>query len=663
MTNIQPKSADFEILTPTVQPNTTSQSKFLKSAQNSIRSHLVETIAVSISASLILFGASSWNVWKIYRDFTTSIATQFQLQSLSGQIVHLDEVLTMSARMAASTGDLKWEKRYRQFEPELDRAIKQTTQLAPEIIKDQSAQTDAANIKLIEFENRAFDLVRQHQQQAALKLLLSSEYDTQKQIYAQGIDQVITRVKTTTENQLQAHKQRLFWSVVFAGISLPILLLSWLIILSLIRNYIRERKLTNDALLLSHKSLKQLNDELEIRAARLSQQEQVTKLENEVLQADVIQILDLVSAVEKGNLTVQAPVNERATGLVADTLNRLIEELAQVMSIVLSTAQQVTQGAEVLEQRAIATAQQAQQQTQSVALVQGLIVDFNDLSQATAGQAVVSDEAVQQAQSAVNQGQQEMTTMTQEIGVLQQGTEQIVKRASILTNFVTSADQFTKDQKRVAALTRVLALNASMIAARASGQQDPEQFASVAREFDTIANQVNDLAIQTNQGLLLLQQRTDQIQTVVSGINQDVQEISNSVQQFTLSVAQSRQVFDRIKTVTDRVAQVGQQVTQSSGAIATTAQSTLHSIEAIATLATQTERQSSFTREQAGLIDHLARTLLEKVRFFRLSTEEYTPAPSNALPSAVVHEVAPSTERSAESTFPDLFADFTYPED
>lgn len=361
--------------------------------------------------------------------------------------------------------------------------------------------------------------------------------------------------------------------------------------------------------------------------------------ENEVLLAEVNHILDVVSAVETGDLTVQAQVSDRTTGLVADTLNRLIEELARIMAAVLSTAQQVNSGAAELEHLAVSAAQQTQQQALSVNEVQALILNFNELSQETAQQAVVSDEAVQQAQSAVTQGQGEMATMTQEISFLQQGTEQIVQRTQLLTNFVASASQFAKDQKQVALLTRVLALNASMIAARASEQEDPEQFASVAREFETVATQVNDLAIQTNQSLLLLQQRTDQIQTVVSGISQDVQEISSSVNSFTQSVDRSSQVLNNIKTVTNRVAQVGQQVTQSSQAIATTASSTLRSIQDIATVASQAEQHSRFTREQAGLMDRLTRTLLERVRFFRLSPGANDSIPtSQVLPSAIARE-------------------------
>jgi twitching motility protein PilJ len=167
-------------------------------------------------------------------------------------------------------------------------------------------------------------------------------------------------------------------------------------------------------------------------------------------------------------------------------------------------------------------------------------------------------------------------------------------------------------------MTRVLALSASMVATRASDERDPEQFASIAREFETLAAQVNDLAAQTNQSLIVHQQRTDQIQTVVSGVNQDVQDISSSVNQFTQNVDRSRQVFDIIKSVAERVAEREQELAQSSQAIATAAQTTLNAVENIAVAATKTELQSRLTREQAEWMDKLAYTLLERVQFFRL---------------------------------------------
>ncbi|MGL5871343.1 MAG: hypothetical protein ACRC2R_03060 [Xenococcaceae cyanobacterium] len=393
----------------------------------------------------------------------------------------------------------------------------------------------------------------------------------------------------------------------------------------------------------------QIREEVVLAIQTQEQLKQTSKeqQENEVMQYDIGHILDIVCAVEEGDLTVKAEVSDRATGLVADTLNRLIEELARIMSVVLSTAEQVTQGAEQLEKLAVSTTKQVEQQANSVMEVQSLMENVNKLSQDTAQQALWSDEAVKDAQSAIVQGQKEMSSMAENITVLQQGTEQIVRRTQNLTDFVTLAAQFTQDQKRVAALTRVLALNASTIATRASEQQDPEQFASVAREFATIATQVNDLAVQTNQSLVTLKQKTDQIQTVVSGVKGDIQEISGSVERFTTNVDSSRQVFDNIKTVTEKVSQIGQEVTKSSVAIATVAETTLEAIHSIATAAAENERSSRYTLEQTGSMDRLARTLYSRVSFFRISEQIIDELPPSSIIS-VSNPIAPYFSQKEE---------------
>lgn len=608
-----------------------------------ITSHLVETIALLATTSLTMIGASAWNTWSVYQTFKTTETKQFRLQVLSGNIVHFDEVLTMSSRMAASTGDLKWEKRYRQFEPDLDRAIKEVIQLSP-TAKEDISKIDESNLKLIEFENRAFDLVRQGKKAEALNLLLGQTYDIQKQIYAKGIQTTLANIQNTTDAQLKKYEQDLLLAVGLAGGSFPLLLACWIAILFVVRAYINDRDRAQFGLLSSQASLATINQDLEARTQQLSRQEQVNALESTVLQEDVGHLLDIVSAVEEGDLTVEAEVSDRATGLVSDTLNRLIEELAKTMGVVLATSLQIDRSAEDLKQLAVTSAQQVAKQTQSVVQVQSLMTNVNEISQETAAQALQTNTAVQSAQAAVSQGQKEMVAMNQGIFALQEGTAQIVKRTQFLAEFVASAAQFTNDQKRVASLTRVLALNASMIAARASAQQDPEQFASVAKEFETIANQVNELAVQTNQSLVLLQQRTDRIQTVVSGVDEDIQEITGLVENFTVGVNRSRQVLNNIQAVTEQVAQAGEKVTLSSQAIASAAQTTLSTIDNIALVATETEQQSRFTQDKAEGMDRLSRILLEKVQFFRL--------PSNLhLDETIAKALSLTTE---DDTEPDL---------
>ena len=329
------------------------------------------------------------------------------------------------------------------------------------------------------------------------------------------------------QTELDNYQQQPIASLVFAGGTLPILLASWTLVLSAVRDYIRDRQAAA-AMAVSRTELIQAKDRLNQEVETRLQQEQQIRVESELLQSDVAHILDVVCSLEEGDLTVQAKVNERATGLVSDTLNRLIESLDRIVSAVVDTAQQVTTDAGQLAQAAIETTHQAQSQAIEVRSVQLLMDNINALTADSRQQAIETAIAVQQAKSAVVSGKAAIESTTDGIETLQQGTVQIIKRSELLTEFVDLAAQFSKDQKRVAALTRVLALNVSTLSSRAIQERDPEQFASLAKEFEAIALQVNTLATDTNDSLASLQQRTDRVQTVTSGLTQDISDIDRA---------------------------------------------------------------------------------------------------------------------------------------
>ncbi len=611
-----------EFIPDGVKSTSGNNTSLLQRLQSGLQARLVPVITVSVLFSLALTGTSAWNIWRIYQGLQSTITKQFDLQERSGQVIHLDEVLTMSARMAASTGDSQWEGRYNNHVQALDEAIGAILSEVPEAEQTDPAKTDAANQRLIQMETQAFELVGEKKLDVALDLLLSPQYKTQKEIYSQGINGTLKIVAQKVDNQIEAYQQRLAWSVAYAVASLFFLALTWYIVLVSVRGYIQERQQSQLILETSKADLLSLNRTLETEAEQRTLQEQTIRKESELLQLDLSHILDVVSALEEGNLTVEADVNERATGLVSDTLNRLIESLNRVVSSVVMTAEQVTDSAEKLEGIAVETAEQAQYQTASVQDVQSLMEAVNTLTSDSLEQALATGQAVEQAKAAVFTGQQGMDAMVGGIETLHAGTEQIVKRTQLLGEFVDLATQFSKDQKRVASLTRVLSLNASTVASRALKEEDPEQFASLANEFDVIARQVNDLATETNNGLVLLQQRTNQIQTVSSGLNYDVSEISDLVQAFTREVGQARQAFTNIQQVTDQVEQVGQQVSLSSQGMVKVTQNTMTATQKIAEIAQETDAKAAITREQVEAMGNVARALLEAVSFFQVHAEE-----------------------------------------
>lgn len=615
-------------------------------AQRFVRHNLVGTITATVVGSLLLTGISSWNIWNIYRSFGETVNRQFELQKRTGQIAHYDEVLTMSARMAASTGDLKWQERYDQFVPLLDQAIKDTLDNVTAEIQAEASKTDDANIKLIEMETQAFELVKQGKAPEALKLLLGPEYSDLKATYAEGNNRVLAQIDQFINQQLQAYQQQLTASITFAGIAFPILLAGWILVLSAVRDYIRERQEAQEKVKQSQLDLLVLNSQLQEEIESRKQQEEAIRRDSDQLQEDIIELLDVVSTVEEGDLTTQATVNERATGLVADTLNRLIEELGGILQQVSATSRQVSASSSRQKDISEVVARNTDQQSQEVMQVLGLVDEVRAFATNAAQQLAATNQSLVTLNTAVAEGQLEIGTLGEEIEILQQGSDRIVQQMKTLGEFVGLTDQFVHDQSDIAEQTQMLALNAALVAARASEQTDPKRFAAVAQEFESIANQVSQLAQQTNEGLGSLEQRSTQIHRVVADVDADVQRLGGVVDDLTQGVRHTQNVFQTVQDVTGQAVVSGETVAQTSQDIVQASEKTALTMAAIAQLSTQIASQSEDAQQLADAMNHLSDDLLGKVQVFKLSAEPNGTIQDPSAPSQ------PETSTVSESAVP-----------
>jgi len=148
---------------------------------------------------LLLFaaaGALAYRGISQYRD--TRLDIQELLQAAE-TIRYYDEVLTMSARMGAMTGNPAWQQRYDSSVPQLDAAIGETIQRFPQA-KKALAQTSEANERLIAFEKQAFELSRAGRIAEASALLLGEAYERDKKYYSEGLAQLTQSIHTYRED-------------------------------------------------------------------------------------------------------------------------------------------------------------------------------------------------------------------------------------------------------------------------------------------------------------------------------------------------------------------------------------------------------------------------------------------------------------------------------
>ncbi|MGH9862332.1 MAG: ATP-binding protein, partial [Candidatus Acidiferrales bacterium] len=194
-----------------------------------------------LTAAVLLTGlALAWMSWTTYQSYRASLEMErgFRIVEIRGVIMHLDEVLTMAARMAAATGERRWEERYRHFEPELDAAIQEALRLAPAAASNEAAaQTEAANRRLVEMEHRAFDLVRNGRLPEARAVLFSVEYEEQKKVYADGMVVFSALLQNSVDAVRAARQRQAFLSIAASSVVVPLLLLGWLVVLRTMRRW------------------------------------------------------------------------------------------------------------------------------------------------------------------------------------------------------------------------------------------------------------------------------------------------------------------------------------------------------------------------------------------------------------------------------------------
>ena len=218
-------------------------------------------LAFAVVFTACVIGGLALEVLGSYRAMKIIKYRDLRIQELRGIITHLDEVLTMSARMAAATGDLKWEKRYLSFELKLDSAIKEAISLSPGSYQgNAAAQTDTANIKLVEMEHRSFDLVREGKREEAQNVLFSKHYEEQKQVYADGMRQFNELLEKEIVSHLNAQKQRMLFVMFGLAFILPFWGGVWFWLLNLLGKW---RK----ALIESNEEFFRLNQSLDQKVA------------------------------------------------------------------------------------------------------------------------------------------------------------------------------------------------------------------------------------------------------------------------------------------------------------------------------------------------------------------------------------------------------------
>lgn len=321
---------------------------------------------------------------------------------------------------------------------------------------------------------------------------------------------------------------------------------------------------------------RELEQALESAAAQ--EAEQLKRAEKEAkrasdLEAMVEVTLNVVEAAAEGDLTVSVPIKSNdAIGLVAESVNKLINTMRESISSISTGANTVGSSSDQMLEISKALNSKASQAMLHADMISGdaksvgrrvesIIGSTDDM---TAVMKKVSS-AISLSNEILQQASHLMKTTDEAVHGLQASTVDI---ASISTDIAAIAQQ-----------TNLLALNATIEAARAG--ESGKGFAVVAGEVKSLAQATYNATNDITSKVALLTESSDGAITVMSQITDLVREVEEIQGQITTSVHAQEGSRERISDDASGMSEVSQTLGANAGELTSGSEETLEQVERI----------------------------------------------------------------------------------
>ena len=316
--------------------------------------------------------------------------------------------------------------------------------------------------------------------------------------------------------------------------------------------------------------------------------------ERDSIQASIMKLLEEVTDVAEGDLTLEAEVTEDATGVIADSFNYMIQQLRGVVARVQETTLEVSASANEVQATAEHLAQsstvQAMQIVESSASIDEMAVSIQQVSEHAALSATVAEEALvnaRQGTAAVQNTIQGMSRIRAQV----QETAKRIKRLGERSQEIGAIVQLIGD---IAERTSILALNASIQAARAG--EAGRAFVVVAEEVERLAERASNATRQIAGLVNTIQSETNETVTAMEGSTYEVVQGSQLADQAGQALSEIESVSERLATLIQSISLASKQQAHSSESLS----------KAMSEIAAVTQQTAAGTKQATGSINHLA---------------------------------------------------------
>lgn len=338
-----------------------------------------------------------------------------------------------------------------------------------------------------------------------------------------------------------------------------------------------------------------------------------TAAQHRANRAAVWRLLDELSNLADGDLTVHATVGEDITGAIAESVNYAINALRKLVFTINDTTVQVSASAQnvqaTIRQLAQASENQAKEIVGATAAINAMAASVEHVSSDATESSEVAENSVNIAKNGVTIVQNTISGMERIKGQIQETAKQVKRlgeSSQEIGDIVSLIDDIT-DQ------TNILALNAAIQAAMAGEE---------GRGFAVVAEEVQRLAERSSQA-------TKKIEALVHTIQNDTNETVKSMEQTTTEVVQGARLAQdagvalaQIESVSQHLAELIQNISNEGQQQAITATKISKMMVVIQEITTQTASGTLATATSIGQLADLAIELRDSVAGFKLPLPE-----------------------------------------
>jgi len=326
-------------------------------------------------------------------------------------------------------------------------------------------------------------------------------------------------------------------------------------------------------------------------------------------QKAILELLDEITNLADGDLTVDVTVTEDFTGAIADSINYTVGSMRSLVGTINSTSLELSTAATSTADTARKMNQASERQAKEVANVTTAIVASSQQLEKVAGRAESLAQDAQRSVQVARNGAETVNRTIQNMASLReqiQDTAKRIKRLGESSQEIGNIIEFIND---ISEQTNTLALNASIQAAMAGEQ---------GRGFAVVADEVQRLAERAANA-------TRQIENLVKTIQADTTEAIVSMERSTANVVagaksaeEAGQALTQVEGASNDLARLITEISAQARGQSAAATKIAGTMQVIRDIAVQTAGSAAQTATQVGSLNALSDKLRQAVAGFKL---------------------------------------------